>query len=183
MRYMVTALILATTLASLIATQPASAAAWRLYHNATFGYSVSYPGDWVPFKAQGTNLAIRTADTNAVFDASAQGNIPTPTAADLHKAVTSILGSAGVASSAKVQYSTMLIHGVQFTQGVAKLTRLTGQAITFTGLVAYRTHTIYVFATALVVAVNGTPRPPAPAQGRALARVVASITIAGPAVP
>jgi hypothetical protein len=183
MRRMVTVLILATTLATLIATQQVSAAAWRLYHNATFGFSVSYPGDWVPFKAPGTNLAIRTADTNAVFDASAQGNIPTPTAAELHQAVTSILGSAGIARSTKVQYSTTLIHGVKFTRGVAKLTRLTGQAITFTGLVAYRAHTIYVFATALVIAVNGTPRAPAPAQGRALARVLASITITGPAGP
>ncbi len=181
MRYLAIVLALATTLVNLGIAPQASAAGWRVYHNAKLGYSVSYPGDWQHFAASGTDLAVRTADTGAAFDAGAEGGMAAPTAADLRKLVLDILGSAGVPASAKVSYSRVLIHGMQLTRGVAKVNRDSGQAVTFTGLVAYRAHVMYVFGSALVTTVGGTPRGPAAAQGRALARIFASITIAGPA--
>jgi hypothetical protein len=182
MRRIIMALVLVTlSLPAIGYARPVAASTWLVFHNVKFGYSVSYPGDWQHFKAPGTNLAIRTADAGAIFDAVAEGNLNPPAAADLRAVVNGVLAAAGATSTAKVHYSTMLVHGVKLTAGATNITRLTGQTIRFTGLVAYKARTAYVFATALVTAVSGTPRAPAPAQGRALARIVASITISGPA--
>jgi hypothetical protein len=159
----------------------AHAAPWRTYHNVTFGYTLSYPPDWRHFTAAGTNIAIETADTGAVFDGVAEANLNTPTAGDLGAVVDSVLHSAGVASTATIRHTTRVLRGVPFIQGSATVQRANGQTIQFTGLAAYHARIAYVFATALVTAVSGVPRPAAPAQGRALARIVNSIAVTGPA--
>lgn len=181
MRRSIPALALAATLLLPSLAQARPSAAWLVYRNVTAGYTLSYPADWQHFKAAGTNIAIRTADTGAVFDAASEPAGSAPSAADLRAAADGVLYAAGVSKTAKIRHTTALIHGQTFAESAGTLVRANGIKIAFTGLVAYRAHIAYLFATALVTTVGGQKRAAAPAQARALARIVASITITGPA--
>ena len=164
--------------------RPAMAApAWHVYRSTTYHCSLSYPPDWQQFHPKGVNFAISTADTGAIFDLAIQPNIPAEKATFLHSVLASALSASGVATPTPIHYSSIVIHGVSFSVGSAKITRSNGQAITFSVYVAVRAHTLYVFETALLTAIKGTPRQSAIGQGRALARIVNSVTITAPATP
>ncbi len=161
--------------------QPALGASWRVYRSNSYHCSLSYPPDWQQFHPKGVNFAISTTDTGAIFDLAIQSDMPAENAAFLHGVLASALSASGVATSSAIQYSSITLHSVPFSVGRAQITRTNGQAITFTVYVTVRAHTLYVFETALLTAINGTLRQSAIGQGRALTRIVNSVTITAPA--
>ena len=159
------------------------ASSWKTYHNTALGFSVSYPGDWQPFKAAGTNIAVETADSGAVFDGLASPDPTSPSDSDLHNVVDSILTSAGVPSSSKITIKTQVVHGVTFVVGSGTDARANGQKVSFSTYVTYTNKTAYAFVTGLVVSTNGVARVQALGQRKALDTIVASIRIAKPSKP
>jgi hypothetical protein len=163
--------------------RPTLAASWRSYRSPTYRCSLSYPPDWQQFHPKGVNFAISTADTGAIFDLAIEPEMPAANAAFLRAVLASALSASGVVKSTPIHYATITLHSVPFSVGDAKITRSNGQAITFTVYVTVRAHTLYVFETALLTAINGIPRQAAIGQGRALTRIVQSVTITAPATP
>jgi hypothetical protein len=161
--------------------RPVAAATWLVYRSNTYRIMLSYPPDWQQFHPKGVNFAISTADTGAIFDLAIQPKIPAADPTFLQNVLVSALSASGVTKSTPIQFSTRVIHGVSISVGSAHVTRANGQAITFTAYVTVRANTLYAFETALLTAINGTPRPQAIGQGRALARIVNSVTITAPA--
>ncbi len=162
------------------AVVPTAASPTVVYQNAAFGYSVSYPADWVRVKAVDAQLRIRTADGGAEFRGNAKGSITSQSASDLRRILIGMVTSNGHVKAGKSAYSTQSIGNVRFGEASATVQEPRGQAVQVRALATFREHTIYSFYTACITVANGKPRSGASGQARALGRIIESITITGP---
>jgi hypothetical protein len=147
---------IAGTATGTAAAQPAPAA-MKVFANAQFGYTLSYPATWRRVSSTNLDILLQAPDAYAMVAGKAvQGAV---TAAALRRIVDDTISQTG-APATKIARSSRLIHGVTFQVAQSSALVVSGareQAIVLAASLHQRT---YLFFGIVTIGHQGTSRPP-----------------------
>ena len=97
---------------------------FALYTDNALGFTVAVPAQWAPISLQGTALAVRSPDQNALDVVEVETSATVPSESDLQAAARSVFAQVGTALDSSITYSTTQIDGALTVLAVTPLVRI-----------------------------------------------------------